>query len=352
MSTFAVTTEAVEKVWEHPNADSLELAKLEGMDFQFVVPKGSIFPGEVCLYFPVDSLLPEYILDYLNLTGKLSGKDKNRVKTIKLRGEISQGLIIAQSDLGLLPSQTVGLNLTEKLGVTKYEPSEMISKNARTSSLPSELHVYDIEGCERYPDVVEALTDIPVLVTEKLEGSNYAAMLRRDGSFVVCTRRQQVEELPGETHTWWNVTRRQNIQAKAQTILDEFPLASYVVIRGEVIGPGIQGNYYKLDRHYVYIFDIEIDGVPLDAWQLATYNQLFEGKFVPCLSHGKSLREYLDMRGRGSVKEASTGPTFLISGDVLREGIVIRPMTEQRHHKLGRVILKQRSPEYLLKSDT
>src|SRR5512139_805408 len=160
MSTFAVTTEAVEKVWEHPNADSLELAKLEGMDFQFVVPKGSIFPGEVCLYFPVDSLLPEYILEYLNLTGKLSGKDKNRVKTIKLRGEISQGIIVAQWELGLYPTHETGMDLTETLGVTKYESPEQLVKGARTSTLPPELHVYDIEGCERYPDVVKALMDI------------------------------------------------------------------------------------------------------------------------------------------------------------------------------------------------
>lgn len=348
MSTFAVTTEAVEWVKEHTNADSLELAKLRGLDFQFVVPKNSVVEEEVVLYFPVDSLLPEYILEYLNLTGKLSGKDKNRVKTIKLRGEISQGIIVPQFELGLYPTHTVGLDLTEKLGVIKYEPPEMISKNARTMTLPPELHVYDIEGCERFPDVAEALMDIPVLVTEKLEGSNYAAMLRKDGSFVVCTRRQQVEELEGYTHTWWEVTRKQNIKWFCEDIMNRYGgLPQFVTIRGEVIGPGIQGNYYGLTQHELRIFDIDVDGTPVDASQ---YLELMEDRpdRVPELYFSGTLRAYLKDK---TVKEMSTDKSRL-APDKLREGIVIRPMTEQRHPKLGRVILKQRSPEYLLKSDT
>lgn len=348
MSTFAVTTEVVEKIWDHPNADRLQLAKLAGMDYQFVIPKDKYSEGQLVFFFPVDSLMPAYLLEYIGLTGKLSGKDKNRVKTIKLRGEFSVGLIAAPDELGMMTPTEVGLDFTEKLGVTKYEPPEFISKNAKTSSLPPELHVYDIESCERWPDVVEALMDIPVMITEKLEGSNYAALLRKDGSFVVCTRRQSVEELEGQTHIWWEVTRRQNIKEFCEDITYRYGmLPQTVTVRGELIGPGIQGNIYGLNKHELRIFDIEIDGTPVDAQQ---YLELMEGRpdYVPELCIGKTLRESL---GGETTKQASTDKSIL-APDKLREGIVIRPMTEQTYPKLGRVILKQRSPEYLLKSDT
>ncbi len=350
MSTFAVTTEVIEKIWTHPNADSLELAKLEGMGFQFVIPRGQLSEGELILFFPVDSLVPDYILEYVGLTGKLSGPKKNRVKTIRLRGELSEGLLIPPRQLGLFPITKVGLDMTEKLGVTKYEPPENLSKNARTRTLPPEIKYYDIEGAQRWPDVVEALMDIPVLVTEKIEGSNYAAMLKRDGTFVVCTHGQQVEELEGCTHTWWEVTRKQDIQAKAQELLDNRPLADYVIIRGEVVGPKIQGNYYNLKDFRLYVFDVEFDGQPVDAAEYEELFFLFDAMLAPCESYGKTLREYLKFMHKETVQDASNGPTQLVVDLLIREGIVIRPMTEQTWPRLGRVILKQRSPDYLLKT--
>jgi len=350
MSEFGVTSELVEKIWTHPNADSLELAKLEGMGFQFVVPKGQFSEGQLVLFFPVDSIIPDYILEYVGLTGKLSGPKKNRVKTIRLRSELSEGLLIPPHQLGLFPDSTVGRDYTEKLGVTKYEPPENLSKNARTRTLPPEIKYYDLEGAQRWPDVVEALMDVPVLITEKIEGSNYAAMLKRDGTFVVCTHRQQVEELEGQTNIWWEVTRKQDIQAKAQELLDSRPLADYVIIRGEVVGPKIQGNYYGFTDFRLYIFDVEFNGLPVDAAEYEELYSLFDTMLVPCLWFGKTLREYLKFWDNTSVQAASNGPSRLVSGPIIREGIVIRSMTEQSWPKLGRVILKQRSPDYLLKT--
>ncbi len=349
MSTFAVTTEFIEKIYPHSNADSLELAKLEGMSFQFVVPKGKYFEGQLVLFFPLDSLLPEYILEYIGLTGKLSGPKKNRIKTIKLRGEISQGLLVAPDELGMMTLNTPGLDMTEKLGVTKYEPPENLSKNARTRSLPGEISYYDIEGAQKWSAVVDALMEIPVLITEKLEGSNYAAMYKKDGTFVVCTHRQQVEEIEGYTHTWWEVSRRQKIPELCQKIMDAYEgLAQYVVVRGEVVGPKIQGNYYGLPTYHLFVFDIEVDGKVIDAWQWLAYRNLGWFDSVPVLEISVPLKTYLDGK---TLQEKSTAQSTL-NPKLLREGIVIRPMTEMNWEKLGRVIIKQRSPEYLLKSDT
>src|SRR5215470_1276464 len=93
MSTFAVTVERIGRIWKHDNADLLEMASLEGKAYDFVVGKGDFQSGDTVIYFPVDSLLPDWICSRLNLTGKLAGRDKNRVKTVRLRGNISQGVV-------------------------------------------------------------------------------------------------------------------------------------------------------------------------------------------------------------------------------------------------------------------
>src|SRR5689334_19763268 len=123
VSTFAVTVEQIGRVWKHENADLLEMASLIGKEYDFVVGKGQFTPGDTVVYFPVDSVLPEAICTALNLTGKLAGKDKNRVKTVRLRGNISQGVVCSPDQLGdMIPSDTAfapGADLTALLGVTK-----------------------------------------------------------------------------------------------------------------------------------------------------------------------------------------------------------------------------------------
>jgi len=127
MAFFGVTLEVLDRVWEHPDADRLDLAKVIGMDFQFVVLKGAYRSGDRVLYFPVDSLLPPHVIEALGLTGRLAGKQHNRVKTIRLRGEYSQGLVCRpETVLGEawghfdLSAEA----LTKRLGVTKYEPPQ------------------------------------------------------------------------------------------------------------------------------------------------------------------------------------------------------------------------------------
>ncbi len=93
MSFFGVSVETIASVRTHPGADRLDLCTLEGMSFQVVVKRGEFNPGDRVVYFPVDALLPEDLLRRIGLEGRLAGARKNRVKTISLRGEISQGLV-------------------------------------------------------------------------------------------------------------------------------------------------------------------------------------------------------------------------------------------------------------------
>lgn len=96
MSQFAVEVVVLDDVVPHPNADALDLAVIGG--YRAVVKKGVFKKGDSVVYIPEDALVPEDILEHIGLTGRLAGKQKNRVKAIRLRGELSQGIVVRLKD--------------------------------------------------------------------------------------------------------------------------------------------------------------------------------------------------------------------------------------------------------------
>lgn len=90
MSTLRVTAELL-TVHEHPNADALELAQV-GL-YRAVVAKGAYRSGDAAVYIPEQSVLPAALIEELGLTGRLAGGESNRVKAVRLRGELSQGIV-------------------------------------------------------------------------------------------------------------------------------------------------------------------------------------------------------------------------------------------------------------------
>lgn len=362
MSTFGVTVERIGQIKPAQNADRLELATLEGKDYEFVVGKGSFSPGELVVYFPVDSELPAPLIEALELTGKLAHgtiptdgtpRPQNRVKTIKLRGNLSQGVVakfaVVQGFLkNALSEIGVGMNLAHQLGVTKYEPPVVPSKGGNLVPLPELVSVYDIESAQNYTDLVERLMDEPVLITEKLEGAHWAATLYNDMRLVVSQRRYAIDPIPGgAVHDWWKVLYAQGLDRLLASLQTALKPKQCVTIRGEIVGPGVQGNYYGLSDHRVYPFEIEVDGAPIDAREFLRLSEAFNFATVPIIWLEYPLTDWLD---GDSLKDASTDIS-VVNPKKLREGIVIRPMAEQRDEQLGRVILKVRSPEYLAKSE-
>lgn len=353
MSTFAVTVERIARVWAHPNADRLAMAQLASMTYQFVIPKDQYQAGDLVVYFPIDSLLPEPIIQRLGLEGKLSGSARNRIKTVRLRDQISQGVVAFPSLVGIEDAVHEGQDLTERLGVTKYEPPIIPSHAGNLVKLPAMVNVYDIEGAERHISAVELyLLETPVMISEKLEGSHFAASLLEDGTLAVSQRNHRIEPIEGKEHDWHKAARTSGILAalpQLKTALEAQGVTPIQVltVRGELLGPGVQKNIYKLPDHTVYIFEIEVNGVPVDAATYQTLVTTYNLAHAPILSSGVTLREWLN----GKTLAAASDGKSLLNPDVLREGIVVRPMTETRDGTLGRVILKQRSPEYLSGSD-
>ncbi|MEL6405657.1 MAG: RNA ligase (ATP) [Chloroflexota bacterium] len=350
MSTFAVTIETIGEVRDHTNADRLEMATLAGKDYDFVVGKGEFEVGEAVVYFPVDSELPQWITDALQLTSRLAGSAKNRVKTIKLRGNISQGLVakptaLAHEAPSILQAQ-VGDAVTDILGVTKYDPPPVMITHGELRPLPKFVSKYDIEGAQNHVALAGSLMDERVYITEKLEGSHWSiTYLREDDVVYVSQRNYRIEPNGKGEHVWHKLAREGNYEQIVRQIADELD-AQAITLRGEAVGSGIQGDYYKLKEHRLYIFEIEVDGVPLPAGAFLTLAEQYALPIVPVLAKDIILREWLDEQ---TLKLASDGRSKI--ADKAREGIVIKPMVEQRDDAVGRVFLKQRSPAYLAKSD-
>lgn len=348
MAFFGVTVEQIDRVSPIEGADRIEVATLRGKDFQFVIARGSFAPGDACLYVPIDSLLPQPLAQLLGVAGKLAGREQNRVKTVKLRGQISQG-IVARTDV--VPAELLAQGpaaITAHLGVTKHEPPEIVCADATLVELPDGVSVYDIEGADRYTEQAALLHEGDVLVTEKVEGSNFSVVVKPDGAVLVNQRTKSIVPRDGAEHTFWKVAREQRVIDFATALSKKRPGAQ-VAVYGEALGPGVQGNLYKLRSHTVRLFDIRVGASWLSAEEfLAEVAAFYERPAevtVPVLHRGP-LAAWL---GGQTIKQASNGRSRL--ADVPREGIVIRPAVEREVSGFGRLVLKQRSPEYLSRTD-
>jgi RNA ligase (TIGR02306 family) len=347
MSFFAIKVESIEKVWAHPNADRLDVATVRGMDFQFCVGRGQYKPGDTVVYFPVDSVLPDALIEQLAIRNMMAGADKNRVKTVQLRGQVSQGLVVRADTLFPAGSPPVGTDITQTLGVTKYEQPEPKTSGGTLVPLPEGLGVYDIEGADRFPNVADWLMEQRCYITEKVEGSNAALVRSPTGELTVCQRNYAIHLDEGAaSNSFVTAFKAPRFLHLIESVAAVYPDKT-VALRGELLGPGVQGNIYRMSKHEIRLFDIKVDGRYLDAAEFLGFVGDNTDLVVPLLGFDIPLREWLSGK---TVGDASDGYS-LLDPKVRREGIVIKPMYEDRvdfgNGRGSRLIIKQRSPLYL-----
>lgn len=362
MAYFAVTLETIKTSEKHPNADKLSVCTLDGVPFTFVTGINQFEVGEQVIYFPIDSIVPDPIAEKLGVFKKLSGSNKDRIKTCTIRGTISQGIVGKFTLIEDCLIQIYGNDWMEKgieikpseittwLGVTKYEPPVIADKAGRLITLPDTLSIYDIESCERYGKVVSYLMDKKVWVLEKMEGSNGSIHYDTiNDKMYVNQRRFTIEEIDGHKHGWWEVARKQGFVDFVQWVAKTQGGSSNVTLYFECCGPGIQGNLYSLKEVTGYIFDMKVNGFFISKPQMfALLDTCFVNGYVhaPVLGKDILLRDWLNGK---SIKDASNGTSVV--ANVLREGIVISPSIEEYNEDLGgRLIIKQRDPIYLSKT--
>ena len=231
-------------------ADNIELAIVDG--WQVVVAKNVEHNvGDFIVYCEIDSFLPiKEEFEFLRKSSyrKSSEAEGFQLRTAKMRGQISQGLILPISVLGSEISLEEGMDVTELLGIVKYEtpiPAELSGKVK--GMFPSFISKTDESRIQNIPDEYKTYTESndDFYFTEKLDGSS-ATFYINNGEFGVCSR--NLELLETEGNTFWKVARELDLENKMKAKNKNF------AIQGELIGEGIQGNPYKIKGHTVRFF--------------------------------------------------------------------------------------------------
>lgn len=315
-------------------ADAIEKATVLG--WQLVVKKGEYNIGDLCVYCEIDSLLPERSeFEFMKPRGM-------RVRTIRLRGQISQGICF---QLSILPPDfqiVEDVDCTEILEITKYEAPIPASLAGKVKGrFPSFMHKTDETRVQVLQSSLDKYKGQKFYITEKLDGSSCTYYLK-DGEFGVCSR--NLELLEDDENSLWKVARQLDIEQKLRSLSGNYAL------QGELIGEGIQSNKYKIKGQDFRIFNVfNIDAYEyLNFTDFVNFTTKLGLKTVPILSENYVLENNIP-----TIITLSTIKSTLMK-EVWAEGIVLRPLQELKdfgNDNLpgGRVSFKAINPEFLLK---
>lgn len=317
MSEFHVQVVRIGKIEKHPNADRLGITRV--FDYPVVVNLDEFCEGDLAVYVPVDSVVPEDDPRWAFLKGN------NRIRAAKIRGVVSIGLL-TKAD----PNWVLGQDVTKALGIKKYEPPERTTMSGDDEPCPFYFPEYpSIKSLSRLPRFFRA--GEPVVITEKVRGAN-ARFVYQDGRLWVGSRKQVKRESPD--CAYWKVARKYNLEEK----LKRYP---GVVLYGEVYG-WIQELRYGHGKGQVSL--VIFDAMSLDTHRFLDFQDLLE---LVTFKLDLSMAPVL-WRGpwHEDLKRLANGPTLLGGGHV-REGIVIRSEKEHYDDCVGRVIFKLHSEDFL-----
>jgi len=354
-----------------PNADAIEKAEVLG--WELVVKKGDFQVEDLCIYVEIDSILPELpCFEFLR-------SKKFRIRTLRMRGQISQGIALPLSILKEvdpsynLANLKIGQDMTEVLQITKYDPESALDveteqtkkswierkysylkwklfgiKPVKRDDFPSFVPKTDETRVQKMGSALESRAGEAVYITEKVEGTSATFVYRRSGNwlakllgqdhtFQVCSRNRTIynSQKSGEsTHHIMQVAEKYNILEKLKK------LNRNLAVQGEVIGPKIQNNIYKLPELELKVFLI----FDLDKQAYVPYVELrrliseLELPMVPIIDDETHIRNDIKY-----YVELSKGKSK-INPNILREGIVIRSLDDN-------FSFKSINPEYLLKQE-
>lgn len=233
-------------------ADAIECAIVDG-GWPVVVKKGEYKVGDVAIYLEIDSWVPYELAPFLSKgqePREYNGVKGERLRTVKLRGQVSQGLLLP---IELTFWRDIGTDLTESLGIQKWEPPIPAQlQGTMKGNFPHFIPKTDQERCQNLrKDIFETYKDETYEVTLKLDGSSTTIYNMYD-DFGVCSRNIDLKETEG--NSFWKVARDQNIIEPLRELCKE-KHCDYA-LQGELIGEGIQGNPEKLTGQRFYLFDI------------------------------------------------------------------------------------------------
>jgi RNA ligase (TIGR02306 family) len=336
-----------------PNADAIELARING--WQCVVKKGTFALHNLGVFLEIDAIPPDHPdfsflwqpksplpLDTGVCTPRAPRPEKFRIRTMKLRGALSQGLLLPLTDkgvTGLLPVNhflSEGDDLTEMLGVTKWEPPATQGAEAR-GSFPSFIPKTDEARVQSAPGVLLDIKGLPYAITLKYDGTSATYCIDpRDGEFHACSRNLSVRD---SDNVYWRIARQYDLEGVLRRSL------GYYAIQGEICGPGIQKNPLGLKDIDFFVFSIYY--LPqhrfLGRHEAENYCQFNDLRMVETIERGGSFNKTQE-----ELLQLAEGKYPGTKNE--REGIVIRPLAETHSEALqGRLSFKAISNRFLLK---
>ena len=355
MSTFEVKVYKL-VIEEHPNADALEVARVG--DFMCLVRKDMYQTGDLAVYIPEAAIVPVDIIEELGLEGRLSGKQKNRVKAIKLRGVLSQGLIypinglrlqnVIDPESGRSAKILEGDDVAAALEIVKYEPPVPVNLSGKVHARMGYTIHFDIDNIKKYNHVFQDGDEVDV--TEKLHGTWCCLAWHKGREEAIVTSKGlsssglviQCDNPDNENNLYVQMWKKYGEIIKS--LADGVGTSVYVL--GEIFGPVQDLKYGEKDPVFA-VFDIYMGNAGEGTYMTrdlfyAVASEHFN--VVPSIYRGPFKKELLP--------EWTNGKTMWKEGlNQIREGVVIRDPNEGRDSKIGRRILKSVSEKYLLRKD-
>ena len=334
MSDLICRVGEIEEIEDHTNADSLELAIFGG--WQICVPLDKHNVGDVVIHIPPDSMVPMELAEKWGVAKYLSvkeGEEFGRVKAIRLRKEMSHGFLVENSD-----NLALGENARDFYGIQKYEPPQHLSiGGVMLKDNPYFQKYTDIQNLRNFPGVIHE-GEI-VVATEKIHGTNSRIGLVPDDEHnFILIRGSRNHGMADEGN---NIYRQPVVlYPQIEDMLNEIKGKDSAIVYGEIFG-WVQDLRYgaKAGDYFYQMFDISVDGEYLDWEDVVSLSERFEIPHVPILYKGAfDEKMFWGIAG---------GNSNIPGAENLREGIVVKPLTERMDPQIGRVILKMISDEYL-----
>ena len=336
------TIRQIDAVRPIPDADAIECAVIGG--WTAVVKKGEFKEGDLAVYCEIDSWIPHALAPFLS-KGKeprmFDGIAGERLRTMKLRGQLSQGLLLPMHVLTNYGADLFeGYDVSETLGIVKYEapiPAQLAGEVK--GMFPGWIQKTDQERVQNLTEEFDHWLGEQHAweVTEKLDGSSMTVYLR-DGEFGVCSRNLELK--PSETNSLWKVAVRNDLELKLRQANRNLAL------QGELIGEGIQGNPYKMKGQEFFLFDIyDIDTSKyFTPAERKAFVEEHDIKHVPVLASNAELSDTLGINSIEEILKFAEGKSVAGMIGCEREGLVFKSKTMQ-------CSFKAISNKFLLKSE-
>ena len=259
-----VTVQKVKGISAIPDSDFLELAHIMG--WQCVVKKGEFEAGDAGVYYEVDSFLPlDERYEFLRNSSYRDNADNGqgfRIRTMKMRGQLSQGLLLPLAKFPELEGCAEGDDVTEKLNVKKwYIPETSAAGGTIIGERPNGIPASDEIRIQSALELLDQLKGKPYYITTKMDGTS-GIVYYIDGKIGCCSRNKEIKD--EESALYWTPVYKYGLKEKLAG------LGKNIVFTGEICGPGIQKNRLRLAATEWYIFDVK----DWDAGKYLSYDEV------------------------------------------------------------------------------